>query len=65
MSKKEKPEVSLVGKDGNAFAILGECRRAAKRAGWTDEEFMEFDRKAKNGDYDHLLQTVLTHFEVS
>lgn len=61
----EKPEVCLIGKDGNAFAILAECRKAARRAGWTDARFAKFDAEAKSGDYDHLLQTVLKHFEVS
>ena len=31
------PELALVGEDGNAFAILGRARSAAKAAGWPQE----------------------------
>lgn len=30
----EKPKLELIGKDGNAFSILGLAGRAAKKAGW-------------------------------
>ena len=60
----EKPVVKLVGRDGNAFAILGECKRIAKKNNWTPEQISEFYDKAMEGDYDHLLQTVMTYFEV-
>lgn len=59
------PEVKLIGEDGNAFAILGRCRRAAKKAGWTDDEWQRFQREATSGDYDHLLATVMEWFDVS
>lgn len=60
-----KPKVNLSGEDGNAFAILGRCSRAARHAGkpaaWVDR----FMTEAKSGDYDHLLQTAFRFFEVS
>lgn len=58
------PTVRLVGQDGNAFAVLGACRRAAKEAGWTDERIEEFTTEATSGDYDHLLGTAMKHFNV-
>jgi hypothetical protein len=61
----EKPVVELVGQDGNAFAILGRCRKAARKAGWTSEQTEEFMKLAMNGDYDHLLRTAMEYFEVS
>ena len=49
--------------NGNAFAILGKAHRAARKAGWTDEEWERFATEAKSDDFDHLLQTVMKHFE--
>jgi hypothetical protein len=60
----KKPKVKLVGEDGNAFAILGRCRLAAKKAGWTEEQIKEFTTEAMSGDYDNLLQTVMKQFDV-
>jgi hypothetical protein len=65
MSKpRVKPPVKMVGEDGNAFAILARCQRAARRAGWTREQIDEFMDEAKSGDYTHLLGTVTEHFNV-
>lgn len=61
----DKPKLQLVGTDGNAFAILGKARKAGKRAGWSKEKVNEVLEEAKSGDYDHLLQTVMIHFDVS
>lgn len=55
--------VKLVGKDGNAFNILGLCKRAAYRAGVSDLDIMEFLDEATNGDYDHLLTTCQKWFD--
>ena len=54
--------VSLVGEDGNAFAILGRVSKALRRAGFVDvaDEFMA---EATSGDYNHLLATVLKYVE--
>jgi hypothetical protein len=58
------PTVELIGHDGNAFAVLGRCRRAARAAGWSDEQWARFEGEACSGDYDHLLATVILNFEV-
>jgi hypothetical protein len=59
------PEVTvqLVGLDGNAFAILGRCRAAARRAGLARSEIDAFTAEATAGDYDALLQTCLRWFD--
>lgn len=57
--------VTLTGQDGNAFAILGRCRAAARDAGLSDEEIAAFMDEAMAGDYDHLLQTAMRWFEIS
>ena len=49
--------------DGNAFYILGKCRKAARKAGWSPAAISDFSTEAKAGDYDHLLQTVMKYFE--
>lgn len=54
-----KPTLQLVGQDGNAFAILGRARRIAQKNG------LDWDAirvEATSGDYDHLLQTMMKHF---
>ena len=56
--------VTLTGRDGNAFAILGRCRAAARDAGLSDEEIAAFMDEAMAGDYDQLLQTAMRWFEI-
>lgn len=53
-------KVKLVGEDGNAFAIIGRVRKALRRAGVSNDEIMAFTTEATSGNYDHLLQTVMT-----
>jgi hypothetical protein len=60
-----KPEVRIIGRDGNAFAILGACTKAMKKAGWKKEDVDKFLAEAMSGDYDHLLQTAMKWCEVS
>lgn len=62
--KHPEVRVKLTGKDGNAFNILGLCKRAAYRAGLSDLEIMEFLDEATNGDYAHLLATCQKWFDV-
>ena len=59
-----KPKVKLIGQDGNAFRILGLCRKAALKAGWSKDQWNKFHGKATAGDYDHLLRLVMARFEV-
>lgn len=56
--------VTLTGRDGNAFAVLGRCREAARDAGLSDEQIAAFMNEAMAGDYDHLLQTAMRWFEI-
>jgi hypothetical protein len=62
-STKQKPVVRLVGKDGNAFTILGKVRNALKKVGM-EKEAQEFMTEAMSGDYDRLLQTAMKYAEV-
>lgn len=57
-------EVNIIGRDGNAFAILGACDRAAKRK-IPSVEWDSFMDEATSGDYNHLLRTVMKWFNVT
>jgi hypothetical protein len=59
-----KPKVKLVGRDGNALAILGACQNAAKKAKWTPEQITEWQNKAMSGNYDNLLCVCMEYFDV-
>ena len=59
-----KPYVKLVGNDGNAYAIMGACQRAARKAKWTPEKIAEVMADMQSGDYDHLLATAIKYFDV-
>lgn len=59
-----KPPLKLLGTDGNAFAVLGLAAHAAKKAGWSKAQWAKVRAEATKGDYDHLLQTLMTHFDV-
>ena len=61
------PEVSvkLIGRDGNAFAIIGAVRRALHQAGLNDEATKFVQDAYACGSYDELLQLVTDPVEVS
>jgi hypothetical protein len=59
----KKVRLTLVGLDGNAFALMGAFQRAARKQGWTQAEINAVLAEAKSGDYDHLLATLITHTE--
>jgi len=56
--------VTLVGSDGNAFAILGKVSRAMKDAKVPQEEISEYVAKATEGDYNNLLRVTMETVEV-
>jgi hypothetical protein len=53
---------TLVGVDGNAFAILGKFRKDARRAGWDAEKIKQVMDDAQSDDYDHLLATIASKY---
>lgn len=64
-AKYPRVKVQLVGKDGNAFAILGHVIDKMREAKLTDEQRTEFYMEATSGDYNHLLQTVMKYVNIS
>jgi ABC-type sugar transport system substrate-binding protein len=63
--KPKHPDITveLAGHDGNAFSVLGRCRKAAREAGLSEEEIATFMAEATADDYDHLLQTAMRWFD--
>lgn len=59
-----KPEVTLVGEDGNAFAIMGKVTKALHMAGADKEYIDKYMTEAKSGDYDNLLRVSMEYVEV-
>jgi hypothetical protein len=58
-------QVQLIGKDGNAFAIMGAVQRALRKAGASKEEINQYLKDAMSGDYDNLLRTTMDWVEVA
>lgn len=60
---KTNIRVKLVGRDGNAWVIIGKVQGALMRA---DHKKLakEFQKEAMSGDYDHLLRTCMKYVEV-
>jgi hypothetical protein len=65
VKSNSKPRVKLVGQDGNAFHVIGLCKRAADKAGWTKEEWQLVRDAMMASDYSHLLAVAMEHFDVS
>lgn len=61
---KTLPVVKLIGRDGNAFAILGACKKAWIKNGGTVDEWEKIRQEMTSGDYNHLLKVAMDHFEV-
>ena len=58
-------KVKLTGTDGNAFAIIGKCKEALRRAKVSPEEQQAFIKEATSGDYNNLLCTCMKWVDVA
>jgi hypothetical protein len=59
----DRPKLRMVGRDGNAFAILGRAHRAAPQAGMPEEQWKAIQAEATAGDYNNLLATMMKYFD--
>ena len=59
MPKYPQVNVKMVGEDGNAFSIIGRVLTAMRKGGVTVAEVKKCQDEMMEGDYDHLLQTVM------
>ena len=60
---KSTSSESLIGMDGNGFAIVAIVGRDLRRAGASAEFVSEFRREATSGDYNHLLATAMEYLD--
>lgn len=54
-------DLDLTQLDGNAFSILAAFRKAALRQGKDKAQVDAVLEKAMSGDYDHLLQVIISN----
>ncbi len=59
-----KPTVKLIGQDGNAFSVMGNVKRALKRAGADREYLDQYLKQAISGDYNHLLTVSMKYVNI-
>lgn len=66
MSDVKYPDitVNIIGRDGNAFFILGACTSTMKQHKLPQSEIDSFMKEATAGNYDHLLCVVTEWFNV-
>ena len=60
-----RPEVTLVGVDGNAYALMGTASGAMKQAGCSKQHVDRVMDEAMSGDYGALIRTLAHYCEVS
>ena len=65
MKELKKAKMSLVGIDGNAFAIMGAVIRGLQRAGNSKAVIDEYKKKAMSGDYDNLICVSMDYIDDS
>lgn len=63
MEINKKITLDLTELNGNAFALMGSFSKQAKREDWTKEEIESVLEECRNGDYDHLLRTLMDYTE--
>jgi hypothetical protein len=63
MSNKRKPQVQLVGQDGNVFNLMGICVRALKRVDQHDEAKELQKRVMSCNSYDEALVIMLDYID--
>ncbi len=54
---------TLIGVDGNAYAIMGYTAKAMRREGFSKEEIDKMYEEAKSGDYDNLLMVCMKYVD--
>jgi len=55
-------KLQLIGRDGNAYSILGAASKALKNK--DPEMYQEYYDEATSGDYNHLLMITMRYFDV-
>lgn len=53
--------IRLQGPSGNAFALMGQFSKEAKRQGWSEHEINKVIAECMSNDYKHLVATLAAH----
>lgn len=56
-------QYSLVGVNGNAYAVMGYTAKAMRKEGFRADEIESMQKEAKSGDYDNLLQICIGYVD--
>ena len=59
-----KPTVKLVGEDGNAYGIMGRCKRALRAAGADQEYCNKYLQESMSGEEGNLLRVAMKYVDV-
>ena len=62
---EQKVNMTLVGVDGNIFAVFRTFKRNAQRQGWSLEDIFKVIDEAKTGDYSKALCVIMDHCDDS
>ena len=54
-------KLELVGIDGNAFALMGAFRKAARRQGFEQDKIDKVILECQSSDFNYLLQTLMAN----
>lgn len=60
----ELPTIKLLGKDGNAYNILGLVKQRCKELKVSDDVIQHILSEMMGGDYNNLLRVVSTYFKI-
>lgn len=64
MKSKTGIKVRLIGRDGNAYAILGTVVKEMRRKKVKEDIIEQYKKEAMSGDYDNLLRVTMEYVEV-
>lgn len=53
--------MNIVGRNGNAFGLLGAFAKNARQQGWTEQAIAAVQDEAMKGNYDHVLKTLISY----
>ena len=62
-TEKEKPEVQLLGSDGNIFAVTARARRALIETGMDEEARKMSERVMESHSYDEALGVIMEYVD--
>ena len=60
-SLNKKIKFKMVGRDGNAYFLMGAFSAQAQKEKWTKEEIEFVMNEAMSGDYNNLLRTLMKY----